>query len=323
MEEQKTKAGRLTSYLIDDGMIPLNKKLIHIIGANAAIFYGELVRKYDYFETRGDLTDDGYFFNTIKNMRLDTGLTRYYQDEAINTLVELGMIEKDNRPVPNSPKSQDIRHFKIKFDYNTIDEILEKGVENKEKLAEKLAKKNKEDKQKLLEYSDKSHSVNGLQCTMQESYNVQCNSVTVNKNKANKNKLNKDKGSYSESNSENAKTFSFANKEVKDLINKKDNSNLIESNIFKYITKYAVETGSSHPRLKLSQWQQVVDNILFESERVGLIAKEYFSKVLEQHFNTNYNNGNCDYNILHFISGRNIQNRVYEVEDELDKIPAP
>ena len=125
------------------------------------------------------------------------------------------------------------------------------------------------------------------------------------------------------SNSGKVETFSFTNKKVKDLINKKENSKLIKNNIFKYITKYAVETGDDHPRLKLSQWQQVVDNILFESERFGLIAKEYFNQVLDQHFNTDYNNGNCDYNILHFISGRNIQNRVYEVADELEEVPAP
>jgi len=194
MEEQKTKAGRLTTYLIDDGMIPLNKKLIHHLGANAAIFYGELVRKYDYFESRGELTDDGYFYNSSKNMEIDTGLSKNQQPDAIELLEEKGLIKQDTRVVENSPHPQKVRHFKIIFDYEQIDKVLNLGLKDKEKKAEKLAKSNEKSLKRLLDYANKGeeiHTTDNQHCTTLKNSNVQDLKSGVNKNKGNKNKTNK------------------------------------------------------------------------------------------------------------------------------------
>jgi hypothetical protein len=90
-----------------------------------------------------------------------------------------------------------------------------------------------------------------------------------------------------------------------------NNAEIIEA-IEYYLNKYEECTGKVHPNLKPSQWQNVSTNILiFDREtKFEDITLEQIEPVIDRHFATKYDN--CDYNILHFVSGDIIRNRVYE-----------
>ena len=93
-----------------DGSIVTNKKLMREVGPIEAILYGELFSRCAYFEERGMLTKDGFFYNTVEDMQKDTGLTRKLQKPAIDKLVNMGLIEMEIRGIPAK------RHFRFTYD---------------------------------------------------------------------------------------------------------------------------------------------------------------------------------------------------------------
>lgn len=109
-------------------------------------------------------------------------------------------------------------------------------------------------------------------------------------------------------------SFPFNHFQVKHLIEARKNKIDIRKNTEYYIKKYRETRGQEHPALTLEQWTRVFDNITgyteqyYDSDLVG----EAFEKVADQHFKTNYKN--CDYNILHFISGKIRENRAFEAD---------
>jgi len=111
----------LLDLLRSDGSIVVNKKLAHAIGIDAAIMYSELISKQFYFESRGQISEDGFFFNTIENMQEDTALSKYQQTKAIKKLVELELIHHKNRGLPQK------RYFKINGNEQKIAETLDMG----------------------------------------------------------------------------------------------------------------------------------------------------------------------------------------------------
>ena len=122
----------MVDLLRSDGSIIINKNLIFSLGTNSAIVYSELLSRFIYFLGKDQLTEDGYFYNTIDDLRLGTGLGRTAQTNAINKLKDKGLIKKDLRGLP--PK----RHFKIIPDGNLLAKFLEEGRKEIEKLKEKL-----------------------------------------------------------------------------------------------------------------------------------------------------------------------------------------
>ncbi|WP_394235830.1 hypothetical protein [Niallia oryzisoli] len=101
-----------------DGSIVVNKKLARAIGMDAAVMYAELVSKHQYFAKKGQLTEDGYFFNTMENLKEDTTLSKYQQATAIKQLVKLNLIQHENRGLPQK------RYFKINEDEIVILTLL-------------------------------------------------------------------------------------------------------------------------------------------------------------------------------------------------------
>ena len=97
----------LYSLLRSDGSIVINKTLMRAIGINEAIAYCELLSRYSYFETRDQLTDDGFFFNTIEDLEEATSLSGYQQRKAIISLEKTGLIKMEIRGLPAK------RYFKI------------------------------------------------------------------------------------------------------------------------------------------------------------------------------------------------------------------
>ncbi len=108
----------LIELLRSDGSIVINKTLAKNIGLNEAIIYSELLSRYCYFSNRNELTADGYFFNTVKDLEDGTTLNDYSQRKAIKKLEELGLIKYDKRDLPAK------RYFKIVDDIQTISKYL-------------------------------------------------------------------------------------------------------------------------------------------------------------------------------------------------------
>ena len=108
----------LIELLRSDGSIIINKTLAKNIGLNETIIYSELLSRYCYFNNRGELTTDGYFFNTVKDLEDGTTLNDYSQRKAIKKLEELGLIKCDKRDIPAK------RYFKIIDDTQVIVKYL-------------------------------------------------------------------------------------------------------------------------------------------------------------------------------------------------------
>jgi len=90
----------ILDLLRSDGSIVINKKLAKEIGLNETVIYSELVSLYKYWEGRGDLTKDGWFFCTYKNLEDNTTIQQKTAQRVTTKLVKLGLIEKKIMGLP-------------------------------------------------------------------------------------------------------------------------------------------------------------------------------------------------------------------------------
>ena len=279
-----------------DGSIIINKKLNFSLGTHTTMVYTELLSRFMYFLDRNNLTDDGYFFNTVDDLKLGTGLGKTAQTNAINQLEELGFIETDLRGIP--PK----RHFRIIPDTNLIDEYLRKGVEMIEKLKQKQAT-NAETSQISYSKRFESYTTSETNRLSQACNNTNSNNTEFNNTKKNIRVRN---------GKEHSQLSAFYFENAKDKLKTSDYE---KENIIYYLQKYQKVMNHEHPKLKLKQWQKVIDNIVIAEDNKNSKNEELLGKLFEQvvdkHFETPYKN--CDYNIMHFISGQVMINRYFEV----------
>lgn len=91
-------------------------------------------------------------------------------------------------------------------------------------------------------------------------------------------------------------------------------------NVSYYFRKYRQFKGKEHEPLKPSQWKKVFNKITTAGDKE--VLGNIFKRIVDQHFQTKYKK--CDYNINHFISGRIMLNRYYEIErdEDQDQVPA-
>ena len=89
-----------------DGSIVVNKKLARKIGLNEAVILSELISRFKWHQSKGEDKSD-WFYCTKDTLEEQTSLNRYYQDKAINSLKELGLIDKKTTGMPAR------RYFKI------------------------------------------------------------------------------------------------------------------------------------------------------------------------------------------------------------------
>ena len=92
---------------LNDEFVIYNRNLARNIGVNEAILYSELLSRWNYFKERGQLTEDGFFFITVKDLEEGTALSDYQQRRALNSLKEKGLIEMEVRGIPAK------RYFRI------------------------------------------------------------------------------------------------------------------------------------------------------------------------------------------------------------------
>jgi 3,4-dihydroxy-2-butanone 4-phosphate synthase len=90
----------LIDLLRTDGSIMVNKRLARAIGLPAAAVYAELLSKYKYYQTKGLLTADGYFYCTVEDLETSTNLGEKSQATAIQKLVNMDLISKSVRGIP-------------------------------------------------------------------------------------------------------------------------------------------------------------------------------------------------------------------------------
>lgn len=174
----------LIDLLRSDGSIVVNKNLIHSIGLNASIMYSELASKRAYFEERGQLTEDGYFYNTVDNMRLDTGLGEKPQKTAIEKLERLGLIKMENRGMPST------RHFKLIENNDLLMSILSEGKQERAELKDELEAKSKKKKGSLSQSHQQFHQKGGTTTAQKEELvppNGRINNTKSNNPKKNNN----------------------------------------------------------------------------------------------------------------------------------------
>lgn len=101
--------------------VTLNRPLAHTIGTNAAIVYSALIAKQTYYEQRGMLDAEGYFYSTIADLEESTSLSKRQQSGAIKALVEFGLISCQKRGMPAR------RCFRVYDDVDVISKFLDRG----------------------------------------------------------------------------------------------------------------------------------------------------------------------------------------------------
>ncbi len=133
----------ITDLLRNDGFVIYNKNLAKNIGINEAILYSELLSRWNYFRERGQLTEDGFFFNTVKDLEDGTALSDYQQRRALNSLKEKGLIEMEVRGMPAK------RYFRIVEDSELIASYLMPPEQELEKLEDSSQETKELDLEKL------------------------------------------------------------------------------------------------------------------------------------------------------------------------------
>ena len=96
----------MKNLLSSTAFLVVNKELANKIGLNEVVLLADLISKEQYFIENKQI-QDGFFFNTAKNIQADTTLTSHQQRKAIKSLKSLGIIETKLVGIPAK------LHFKI------------------------------------------------------------------------------------------------------------------------------------------------------------------------------------------------------------------
>lgn len=110
-----------------DAYIMSNASLRWALGRDEADLYAELLSRNNYFENRGELTVDGYFFNTVISLYAKTSINGKHQRAAIANLRKYGLVDFVLRGAP--PK----RYFKIISTFKIIADLITIGKEKARK----------------------------------------------------------------------------------------------------------------------------------------------------------------------------------------------
>ena len=106
---------KLTQMLASTGFIVVNKELIKKVGLDAAVLLGELCEESDYYASKEQLDEDGFFYSTIENLEKNTLLKKSKQSEGIKALESLNAISKKVQGLPAK------RFFRVNIDaINTL-----------------------------------------------------------------------------------------------------------------------------------------------------------------------------------------------------------
>lgn len=99
---------KLNNILGQSAFWQVNKYIARYFKNNdTALLLSDLVGKEEYFSERGELTNDGYFYNTAENIEKDTNISYHKQKSIIKQLKSEGFILTKLKGLPAK------QHFKV------------------------------------------------------------------------------------------------------------------------------------------------------------------------------------------------------------------
>lgn len=177
----------LFDLLQEEGFRRVCRALEHAIGTAEASLYSELLGRHKYFKKRGQLDNEGYFFNTVLDLQHGTALTDKRQRTTIKRLEQLGFIKTKLKDSP--PK----RYFKINHDSNVLKGFLLQGkavMDYLEKQKESQKQRIEEDRIRKEGYFSPKILKSAEREELKSSILADSN---ITKGQTNKNKVNKNK----------------------------------------------------------------------------------------------------------------------------------
>lgn len=102
-----------------------NKHIAKATSIEASVLLSDLISKREYFIIHHDLVD-GKFFNTVENIKIDTGLSKYQQSKALSLLVKMKFISVVYEGIPK-------KRFFIINDKKIIDFMAEREETERKK----------------------------------------------------------------------------------------------------------------------------------------------------------------------------------------------
>jgi len=117
----------MKNLLSSTAFVIVNKRLATRVGLKEAILLADLISKEQYFIDNGTM-NNGWFFNTAKNIEKDTTLSRHKQSLAIKTLVKKGFIKTKLMGVPATLHFKIIENKILNFLNTSIKDIEIQGI---------------------------------------------------------------------------------------------------------------------------------------------------------------------------------------------------
>lgn len=100
-----------------DNYIRLPKKMIALLGYHTTALLSYLIYKEIYFENRGELTEDRFFYNLMTDIEANIFLTKKMQMNALDTLEELKLIKTKLLGMP-AKKYYKINHLTLSSQFS-------------------------------------------------------------------------------------------------------------------------------------------------------------------------------------------------------------
>ena len=125
----------MKSLLSSSAFLIVNKQLATCIGLKETILLADLISKEEYF-IKNNLIEDGWFFNTEDNIKLDTTLSPYQQRKCLKQLEKHKIIEIKRKGIPAKLyfkiNEQQVIHF-----INNLKSIKSTTINNNNKIKTK------------------------------------------------------------------------------------------------------------------------------------------------------------------------------------------
>ena len=181
--------GAFFDLINPDNTMSFNRLFAHSIGTVETIIYFSLISKCKYWDSRGMLIDDEWFYSTVDDLQESTAIARRQQENAISKLVDIGLIKCERKGIPAK------RCFNIIYDPELLCSVIEEGKANIEKLrAKSTDKKSKTSVNSLFTSSAANDVESSSHQTYQQESTERTNKEVPNVptiNNLNKNNLNK------------------------------------------------------------------------------------------------------------------------------------
>lgn len=265
----------IVDLLRNDGSIITNKNLAFAIGKDEADIYSELMSKYLYFKDNDMLTKDGYFYNTVDNLRLDTTLTGKQQRKAIKKLEKLNLIKTDLRGLP--PK----RHFKPVKDLNILSKFINQGRQKRKELKEKL---------------EENAAIS------KNRYNGRIKSDNKAETNVTKQRVNNTKGTILSNNTKTNRPKRVSTVYFADL-NSEQYSKYAMS-VINYFVQQRLNLKGYHTKFKPQTWYKIIDKIESDQEIIvdglDVIVDKITDEMIDTYFQREFSQP-TDYNLTHFL----------------------